>query len=171
MGLPSQLTSLLSLVGCHCLLRRMVSLLFSFSVVSTLCASTDCSMPGFPILHHLLEATQIHVHWVSDAIQPSYPLLPTSPFAFGLSQHSGSFSMSRLFISGGQSIGASASALALPMNIQGWFPLGLSGLISLLSKGLSRVFSSTTIQKHQFFDAQSSLWSNCHIRTWLLEKS
>ena len=117
MGLPSQLTSLLSLVGCHCLLRRMVSLLFSFSVVSTLCASTDCSMPGFPILHHLLEATQIHVHWVSDAIQPSYPLLPTSPFAFGLSQHSGSFSMSRLFISGGQSIGASASALALPMNI------------------------------------------------------
>ena len=81
---------------------------------------------------------------------------------------SGSFSMSWLFASGSQSIGVSASATVLPMNIQGWFPLGLTGLISLLSKGLSRVFSSTTIKKHQIFSAQPSLWSNSHIHTWLL---
>ena len=83
---------------------------------------------------------------------------------------SGSFPMSWLFASGGQSIGASTSASVLPMNIQGWFPLGLTGLISLQTKGLSRVFSNTTIQKHQFFSAQPSLWSNSHIHTWLLEK-
>ena len=73
---------------------------------------------------------------------------------------SGSFPVSQLFTPGGQSIGASASASVLPVNIQSWFPLGLTGLISLLSKGLSRVFSSTTIQKHQFFGTQPSLWSN-----------
>ena len=81
-----------------------------------------------------------------------------------------SFPGSRLFASGGQGIGASASASVLPINIQGWFPLGLTGFISLLSKGLSRVFSSTTIQKHQFFSVQSSSWSNSHIHTWLMEK-
>ena len=75
---------------------------------------------------------------------------------------SGSFQMSQFFASGGQSIGASASASALPINIQGWFPLGLTGLISLLSKGLSRVFSTTTVQKYWFFGAQPSLWSNSH---------
>ena len=73
--------------------------------------------------------------------------------------------MTRLFESGGQSIGASALASVLPVNIQGRFPLGLTGSISLRSKGLSRVFSSTTILKHQFFGAQSSLWSNSHVRT------
>ena len=78
---------------------------------------------------------------------------------------SGSFPMSRLFASGGQSIGASASATVLPMNIQGRFPLGLTGFISLLSKGLSRVFSSTTVEKHQFFGTQPSLWSSSHIYT------
>ena len=83
---------------------------------------------------------------------------------------SGSFPMSQLFASGGQSIGASASATVHPMNIQGWLPLGLTGLISLLFKGLSRVFSSTTIGKHQFFGTQPSLWSNSHIYTQLLEK-
>ena len=75
---------------------------------------------------------------------------------------SGSFPVSQLFTSGGQSIGALASASVLPMNIQGWFPLGLTGLISLLSEELSKVFSSTTVWKHQFFGAQPSLWSNCH---------
>ena len=80
---------------------------------------------------------------------------------------SGSFPVSRLFTSGGQSIRASASASDLPMNIRGWFPLRLTGLISLLSKGLSRVFSSTTVQKYQFFGTQPSLWSNSHIHTWL----
>ena len=83
---------------------------------------------------------------------------------------SGSIPVSRLFASSGQSIGASASASVLPINIQGWFPLGLTGLISLLSKGLSRVFSSTTILTHQFFSAQSSLWSNAHMHTRFLEK-
>ena len=83
---------------------------------------------------------------------------------------SGSFQMSQFFTSGGQSIGVSASASVLPINIQDWFPLGWTGWISLVSKGLSRVFSNTTVQKHQFFGAQLSLWSNSHIYTWLLEK-
>ena len=81
---------------------------------------------------------------------------------------SGAFSVSQLFASCGQIIGASASVL--PVNIQSWFPLGLTGLISFLSKALSRVFSSVTVWKHQFFSTQSSLWSNFHICTWLLEK-
>ena len=74
-----------------------------------------------------------------------------------------SFPMSQLFASGGQSVGASVSASVFPMNIQGWFPLGLTGLISLLSKGFSRVFSSTTIWKHQFFSTQPSLWGNSQV--------
>ena len=77
----------------------------------------------------------------------------------------GSFPRSQLFTSGGESIGASASASVLPMKVHSLFPLGLSGLIPLLSKGCPRVFSSTTIQKHQFFSTQPSLWSNSHIRT------
>ena len=81
---------------------------------------------------------------------------------------SGSFPRSQLFTSGGQSIGASASTSVLPMNIQDWFPLGWTGWISWQSKGLSRVFSNTTVQKHQFFGAQLSLQSNSHIHTWLL---
>ena len=81
---------------------------------------------------------------------------------------SGSFPVNEFFTSGGQSVGASASALVLPMNIHSWFPLGWTGLIS---KGLSRVFSNTTFQKHQFFGAQPSIWSNSHIRPWLLEKA
>ena len=80
------------------------------------------------------------------------------------------FSISGLFTSGGQSNGASASASVHPVKIRGWFPLGLTGWISLQSKGLSRVFSNTTVQKHQFFNAQPSVWSNSHIHTWLLEK-
>ena len=83
---------------------------------------------------------------------------------------SGYFPMSQLFALGGQSIRASALAAALPMNIQNWFPLELTGFISLLSKRLSRVFSNTTIQKNQFFGAQPSLWFNSHIHTWLLGK-
>ena len=81
-----------------------------------------------------------------------------------------SFPISRLFTSVGQSIGTSASASVLPMNIQGWFLLGLTGLISFQSKRLSRVFSNNTVQKHQFLGAQSTLWSNSHIHVWLLEK-
>ena len=95
-----------------------------------------------------------------------------APFSFCLWSFptSKSFPMSWLFPSGGQSTGASTSASVLPMNIQGWFPLGLNGLISLQPNRLSRVFSSTTIWKHQFFSVQPSLWSNYHICTWPLEK-
>ena len=133
----------------------------------TVCDPMDYSMPSFPVLHYVSEFAQIHVLWVSGAIQPFHPPLPSSLFAFNLSQHQGLF---WLFISVGQSIGASASASDLLMNIQNWFPLELTGLISFLSKGLWRVFSSTTIRKHHFFSTQPSLWSNSHICTWLLEK-
>ena len=84
---------------------------------------------------------------------------------------SGSFQMSQFFSSDGQSIGVSASVSVLPITIQDWFPLGWTGWISLQSKGLSRVFFNTTVQKHQFFSAQFSLWFNSHIHTWLLEKA
>ena len=116
----------------------------------TLCNLMDYSLPGFPVLHHLLELAQTHVHWVCDAIQLSHPLL--SPFSSCLQSFtaSGSFLMNQLYTSGGQNIGASASTSVLKMNIQDWFPLGLAGLISLQSKELSRVFSNTTVQKHQF---------------------
>ena len=90
----------------------------------------DCSMSGLPVHHQLPEFTRTHVHWVSDAIQPSHPLSSSSPPAFNVSQHQGLF-LSRLFTLESQSIGASASVL--PMNIQGWFPLELTGLISLQS--------------------------------------
>ena len=121
----------------------------------TLCHPMSCSMLGFCVLHYLPEFAQIHVHWVGDAIQPSHPLLPSSPFAFSLAQNQGLLQW--VFTSGGQSIGASASASVLPMNIQDWFPLRLTGLISLLSKELSRTFSSITIQRYQFFGTQPSL--------------
>ena len=189
----------------------------------------DCSTPGFPVLHHLLELAQTHICWVSDAIQPSCPLSSASPPACSLSQHQGLFKwvssshqvakilefqlqhqsfqwtprteacpaaslsitnswsslrfmsfesvmqselallllsvfptimvflVSQFFATGGQSIGASASASILPMSIQDWFPLGWNGWISLQSKGLLRVFTNTTVQKHQFFGIQLSL--------------
>ena len=179
----------------------------------SLCDPMDYSTPGLSVPHHLLEFVQVHVHWISDATQPSHPLLPSSfcfrsfpasgflqwvvsslqlhrlqhsrlpcpllsprvcssscplsqwchltilssvtPFSLCLQcfSASGSFPMSWLFASGGQSIGVSVSASVLPVNIQDWFPLGLTGWISLLSKGLSRVFSSNTIWRHQFFGA------------------
>ena len=137
---------------------------------STLCHPMDLSMPGFPVFHCLPEFAQTHVHWVGKAIQPSHPLLPPSPFALNLSQHSYLFQWYQFFISDSQSTKASASASVLPMNIQGWFSLGLTDLISLLSMGLSRLFFSTTLQKHHCLSAQSSSWSNSHIHRLLLEK-
>ena len=123
-----------------------------------LCDSMNCSTPGLPVHHQLPEFTQTHVHWVDDAIQPSHSLSSTSPPSCLQSfPTSGSFQMSQFFTSSGQSIGISASTSVLPMNIQEWVPLGLTGLISLHYKGLSRVFSNTAIQKHQFFGAQLSL--------------
>ena len=108
-----------------------------------------------------------HVHCTRDAIQPSHLISSPSPPTFNLSQHQGLFQW--VSKSGGQSIGVSASASVLPMNIQDWSPLGWTGWISLLSKRLSRVFCNTTVQKYQFFGTQLSLWSNSHTHTWLLE--
>ena len=147
--------------------------LFSFqfsSVVQlclTLCDPMDCSpglMLGLPVHHQLPGFTQTHVHRVCDAIQPSHPLLPLLllPSIFSgirvFSNESG-------LHTAGKSIGVSASALVLPMNIQDLFPLGLTGWISLQSKGMLRVFSRTSIQKHQFFGIQLSLQSNFEIHT------
>ena len=135
-----------------------------------LCDPMDCSMPGFPVLHYLWEFPQTHVHWVNDDIQPSHPVLPASTLCPQSCPASGSFPMSQLFTSGGQSIGVSASAASiLPMNIQDLFYFRLTGLI-LQFKGLSRVFSNTTVQKHQFFGTQHSLQSNSYMHAWLLKK-
>ena len=119
----------------------------------TLCDPMDCSTSGFPVLHHLPELAQTHVHWVGDAIQPSRcrPLLLLPSIFPNIRVFSDESAHQK-------SIGALASASVLPMNIQRWFPLGLTGLI-LLSKGLSRVFSNSTVQKHQSFCTQPSLWS------------
>ena len=136
----------------------------------TLCDPMNHSMPGLPVHHQLLESTQTHVHWVSDAIQPSHPLsfpFPPAPQSFPASE---SFPMSQLFTWGGQSTGVSALASLLPKKAQGWSPSEWTGWISLQSKGLSRVFSNTTVQKHQFFGAQLSSQSNSHIHTWPQEK-
>ena len=134
----------------------------------TLCNHMGCSTPASTVYHQLLELAQTHVHRVSDAIQPSHPLSSSSP-AFNLSQHQGLFQWVSSSHQVVKVLGASASTSVLPMNIQDWFPLGLTGWISWQSKGLSRVFSNT-VQKYQFFGAQLSLWSNSHIHTWLLEK-
>ena len=136
----------------------------------TLCDPMDCGMPGFPVHHQLPELAQTHAHWEGDTIQPiSSSVIPFSSHLQSFPA-SGSFPMSPFFSSGGQNVGVSASASVLPMNIQDLFPLEWTGLISLQSKGLSRVFSNTTAQKHQFFSAQLSSQSNSHIHTWPLEK-
>jgi len=138
-----------------------------------LCNLMDCGMPEFPVHHQLLKLAQIHVHWACSNSW-CHPTISSSvvPFSSCLQSFpaSESFLRSQFFASGGQSIGVSASASVLPMSIEDWFPLGLIGLVSLQYKGLSRDFSNTTVQKHPFFGAQISLWSNSHIHTWLLEK-
>ena len=105
--------------------------------------------------------------WCHQAISTSVVPFSSSPQSLPAS---GSFPMSQFFASGGQRIGISVSASLLPMNIQDWFPLGLTGLISLHSKGLSRDLSSTEVRKNQFFGTQPSLWFHVYICTWLLEK-
>ena len=119
----------------------------------------NCSTPGLPVHHQLPEFTQTHAHGVGDAIQPSHPLSSPSPPA---PNPSGSFPVSQLFASGGQSTGVSALASVLPMTTQDRSPLGWTGWISLQSKGRSTVFSNTTVQKHQVFGAQLSSQSNSH---------
>ena len=119
-----------------------------------LCNPMDCrSMSGSSVLHYLPEFAQTHVHWVSDAIQPSRPLSSPSPPAFNLSQHQGLSNESALHIRWPK-YGASASASVLPMNTQDWFPLGLTGLLSLI-QGFSRLFPSTTVQKHHWHMGES----------------
>ena len=125
---------------------------------SALCDPTDCSTPGLPSPTPRIYSNSCPLSWWCHPIISSSVPFSSCPKSFPAS---GSFLMSQLLTSGGQSIGASASVL--PMNIQDWFPLGWTGWISLQSKGLSRVFSNTTVQKHQFFGAQPSLWSNSHI--------
>ena len=127
-----------------------------------LCDPMNCRTSGFPVLHSLPDFAQTHVHWVSHTIQPSHFMLPPSPLALNLSQHQ------RLFQSVG-SVHPVAKVFSFSISPSNEYSQ-LIGLISLQSKGLSRVFSSYTIQRHQFFHAQLSLWSISHIRTWLLEK-
>ena len=127
----------------------------------TLCDSMDCTMTGSTVFHCLLEFAQIHVHWVGES---------SFSFCFQSLPASGSFPMSWLFASGGQSIRGFSFSISPSNGYSCWFPVGLTGLNSLQSKGLTRVFSSTTIWKHQFFGAQPSLWSSSHICTWLLER-
>ena len=141
------------------------SVQFSRSVVSN---SLQPCEPGLPVHHQLPESTQTHIHWVSNAIQPSHPLSSPSP-APNPSQHQGLFQ----WVSSawdGQIIGVSASTSILPMNTQDWAPLGWTGWISFQSKGPSRIFSNTTVQKHQFFSSQLSSQSNSHIHTWPRKK-
>ena len=142
----------------HCTTKKIDYFIgrVQFSSVAQSCLSL-CSTPCFPVHHQLPEFTQTHVYWVSDAIQPSHPLSSPSPPARKAFPASGSFPMSQLLASGGQSNGVSASVSVLPRNTQDWSPLRGTGWISLQSKGLSRVFSSTAVQKHQFFGAQLSL--------------
>ena len=142
----------------------------------TLCDPMNRSTPGLPVHHQLPELTQTHVHRVSDAIQPSHPLSspshadpnPSRPQSLPASE---SFPMSQLFAWGGQRTGVSALASFLPKKSQGWSTSEWTGWISLQSRGLSRVFSNTTVQKHQFFGAQLSSQSNSHIHTWPRVKS
>ena len=152
----------------------VVFIMLRFSSVQSLshvwlCDPMNRSTPGLPVHHQLPESNHTHVHRVGDAIQPSHPLLSPSPPAPNPSQHQGLFQ----WVSSSHEVAkvlVSASASVLPMNTQDWSLLGWTGWISLQSKGLSRVFSNTTVQKHQFFCAQLSSQSNSHIHTWPLEK-
>ena len=132
------------------------SVQFNLSVLSTLCSPMDCSTPGLPVHHQLQSLLKL---MSIESVMPSNHLVPCHPLFLLPSTFptSGSFQMSQLFTSGGQSIGVSASTSVLPMNTQDGSPLGWTGWISLQSKGFSRVFSNTTVQKHQFFGAQLSL--------------
>ena len=142
---------------------------YKFSSVQSLSRIRLFMTPWIAALQASLSITNPNVHWVGDAIQPSHPLSSPSPPAPNLSQHQ-SFPISQLFTWGGQGTGVSPIVSVLPKNIQDWSPLEWTGWISLQSKGLSRVFSNTTLQKHQFFGAQLSSQSNSCIHTWPQEK-
>ena len=146
---------------------KQSSISVQFSTVTqsclTLCNPMDCRRPGLPVHHQLLELAQTHVHQVSDAMQPSNPLSSPSPPVFSLSQHQGLFQWVN-------SLHQAAKVLELQLHqssneYSGLISFRMTGLISLQSKGLSRAFSNTTLQKHQFFSAQPSSQSNSHIHT------
>ena len=120
-----------------------------------LCNPMDCSTPGFSVSHNLWKFVQVHVHWISDAIQPSHPLSPSCPPAPNLSQHQG-LSQRVGSLHQGPKHWSFSFSVSPSNECSGLISLGLTGLISLQSNGLSRVFSSTTVQKHQFFSAQPS---------------
>ena len=164
----------------------------TLSLCHTAFCYSDILMSSILLFNHSILSDSFGPHGLQHARLPCHSLFPRDcsnscplsqwchpiisssvvPFSWcpQYFQASGSFPVGQLFSSGGQNIEASALASVFPMNIQGSFPLGLTVLISLLSKGLLRVFSSITVWKHQFFGAQPSLWSNSHIRIWLLEK-
>ena len=155
----------------------MVNIL-NFNSVQFSCSLVSNSLQPHGLQHPRLPFPSLTPGAYSNSCpsnQWCHPTISSSivPFSSHLQSFppSGSFPVSQFFTSGGQRIGVSASASVLPMNIHDWFPLGLTGWISMQSKGLSRVFPNTTVQKHQFFCAQLSLWFNSHIHTWLLEKS
>ena len=150
--------------------HTLLLFLFSHSVVSDSLqphglqhARLPCPSPSPGACSNLCPFSRLCHPTISSSVAPFSSFPQSFP-------ESGSFTMRRLFASSGQSIGASVSASVFPMSIQGWFLLGLTGLISLLSKGLSRVLSSTTVWKHQFFSAQPALGFSSHIHAWLLEK-
>ena len=145
---------------CYCSLAKSSLTLFN---------PVDCSTPGLPEAFTI--SWSLSKFMYIELVMPSTISFSIALFScFQSFLASRSFPMSQLSASGGQSIWTLASESTLPMNIQGWFPLGLTRLTSLLSKEFSRVFSSTTVGKHQFFIAQPSLWSNSHICMWLLER-
>ena len=143
------------------LMENIIDSMFQFSSVAQLCPTLwdpmNSSTAGLPVHHQLPKSTQTHVHWVSDAIQPSHPLSSAYSPALNLYQHQGLFQRVSSLHQVAKVFRVSASASVLPMNTQDSSPLGWTGWISLRSKGLSRVFSNTTVQKHQFFCAQLSL--------------
>ena len=149
--------------SCH---RSVILFRFRFSSVSqsclTLCNPMDCNTPGLPIHYQLPEFTQTHVDWTSDAMQPSHPLSSPFPLAFNFSQDQGLFK----WVSSSHQVAKLLEFQLQHQNIQDLFPLGLTGEISSLSKGLS----STTVWRHQFFSSQPFLLSSSHICTWLVEK-
>ena len=147
----------------YCLVVQHLSQVWFF--VTPWTAAHQASL-SFTISHNLFKFMSIESIMLSDHLILCHTLFHLPSIFPG----SGSFPMNQLFPSDSQSIGASTLTLVPPVNIQDLFPLGLTGLISWLSKGLSKVFSSTIVQKHEFFGAQLSLWSNSHIQTWLLEK-
>ena len=165
--------SLLKVIWFLCAVQVWGQLVF---VVIQLLSVSD-SLPPNGLQHPRLPCPSLSPRVCSNTCPSSrscYPTISSSVVAFSSCLQSfpasGAFPVNWLFTSGGQSTGASGSASVLPMNIQGWFPLERTGWISLQSKGLSRVFSSIRVWKHQFFGAQLYLWPNSHIHMWLLEK-